>query len=164
MSALVMGATGKTGRQVVEALRARNVAVRATSRKPASPRDGVTPVVFDWRDLAAVAAITMTTGGHNGKTYLLTGPEALTFGQVAGALTEAGRSVRHVNVTPEDMSAALTEQGVPLPAVKLFDFLFEQIRNGHNEEITDTVENLTGRSRSPSPLTALLAGELKAAA
>jgi uncharacterized protein YbjT (DUF2867 family) len=47
MNVLVLGATGKTGRPLVAALRARRLAVRAACRNPAPAGDGVTRVVFD---------------------------------------------------------------------------------------------------------------------
>jgi uncharacterized protein YbjT (DUF2867 family) len=50
MTVLVLGATGKTGKPVVDALVARGVKVRAASRNPAPATDGVEPVRFDWAD------------------------------------------------------------------------------------------------------------------
>ncbi|MEU8898773.1 NAD(P)H-binding protein [Nocardia sp. NPDC048505] len=50
MTVLVLGATGKTGRPVVDALLARGAKVRAASRNPAPARPGVQPVRFDWAD------------------------------------------------------------------------------------------------------------------
>ncbi|BDT92517.1 NmrA family transcriptional regulator [Nocardia sputorum] len=52
MTVLVLGATGKTGRPVVDALVARGVDVRAASRNPAAVTAGVEPVRFDWADRA----------------------------------------------------------------------------------------------------------------
>ncbi len=51
MTVLVLGASGKTGRAVVEALAPRGVRVRAASRNPAPSRiDGVEAVRFEWTD------------------------------------------------------------------------------------------------------------------
>jgi uncharacterized protein YbjT (DUF2867 family) len=50
MTVWVEGATGKAGRQVVAALAAAGIPVRAASRHPAEPSPGVTPVRFDWYD------------------------------------------------------------------------------------------------------------------
>jgi uncharacterized protein YbjT (DUF2867 family) len=50
MTVLVIGATGKTGRPLVEALVARGVKVRAASRKPGAASEGVEPARFDWSD------------------------------------------------------------------------------------------------------------------
>src|SRR5689334_24912840 len=57
MTILVIGATGKTGRPVVEALTARGAKVAAASRTPDAGRaaDGVIPVRFDWADRATWA-------------------------------------------------------------------------------------------------------------
>jgi uncharacterized protein YbjT (DUF2867 family) len=46
------------------------------------------------RDIAAVAAVTLTDPGHDGATYTLTGPAAVTHYDIAAALTDAlGRDV-----------------------------------------------------------------------
>jgi uncharacterized protein YbjT (DUF2867 family) len=50
MRVLVMGATGKTGVAVVEALSSRGVEVRAASRHPTASRAGVEQVRMDWSD------------------------------------------------------------------------------------------------------------------
>lgn len=50
MTVWVEGATGKAGRQVVAALAAAGIPVRAASRHPGEPSPGVTPVRFDWYD------------------------------------------------------------------------------------------------------------------
>jgi uncharacterized protein YbjT (DUF2867 family) len=57
---LVTGATGNVGREVVRALRARNIPVRAADRDPARARalfgDDLDAVRFDYRDPATFAA------------------------------------------------------------------------------------------------------------
>ncbi len=50
MTVWVEGATGKAGRQVVAALAAAGIPVRAASRHPGEPSSRVTPVRFDWYD------------------------------------------------------------------------------------------------------------------
>ncbi len=52
MNVLVLGATGKTGRPVVQALAARGVTVRAASRHPGTAAGTVEPTRFDWADRA----------------------------------------------------------------------------------------------------------------
>lgn len=44
--------------------------------------------MIDTRDVGGVAAAVLAAEGHEGRTYLLTGPEAITYGQVADALSE----------------------------------------------------------------------------
>ena len=44
--------------------------------------------MVDIRDIAAVVIRTLTEPGHEGKTYVITGAEALTFTDVAAKLAE----------------------------------------------------------------------------
>jgi uncharacterized protein YbjT (DUF2867 family) len=68
----------------------------------------------DVRDLADVAVAALTTTQHDNKIYALTGPDALTFADMAHQLSRAiGRCVTFVDVPPESMRAALAELGFP---------------------------------------------------
>src|ERR1700690_3085658 len=54
-------------------------------------------------DVARVAAEVLTSPGHEGKIYPLTGPESLSMSEVADRLSAAiGRPVRYVPVDPEE--------------------------------------------------------------
>jgi uncharacterized protein YbjT (DUF2867 family) len=68
----------------------------------------------DVRDLADVAVAALTGSQHNDKRYSLTGPEALTFGEMAKQLSAAlGRTIEFVDVAPEAMREALVGLGFP---------------------------------------------------
>lgn len=70
--------------------------------------------VVDIRDIAEVAFMALTEVGHEGKTYDITGPEALTHSEMAEQLSKAiGHPVSFVNVAPEDMREALLGIGFP---------------------------------------------------
>ena len=57
--------------------------------------DGRVPFV-DTRDIAACAAVALTRTGHDGEKYILTGPEALSYYDIARILTEViGRPVEY---------------------------------------------------------------------
>ena len=59
--------------------------------------------MIDPRDVGAAAAAVLTTAGHDGRTYVLSGPEAVTYGQVAAALSAAtARSVEFVALSDEE--------------------------------------------------------------
>jgi uncharacterized protein YbjT (DUF2867 family) len=45
--------------------------------------------IVDVRDIAALAAAALTNSGHEGKSYDITGPEALTHSEMAGRLSES---------------------------------------------------------------------------
>jgi len=50
--------------------------------------------MIDPRDVGAAAAAVLTTAAQDGQTYVLTGPEAITYAQVAEELSTAtGRDV-----------------------------------------------------------------------
>ena len=69
---------------------------------------------IDVGDIAEIAAHVLTSAGHEGKTYPLTGPEALTMTQIAEKLSAAiGKTVRYVNVPPEDARQAQLAAGMP---------------------------------------------------
>src|SRR5262245_55260901 len=70
----------------------------------------------DVRDIAAVAVKALTGTGHERKAYTLTGPEALTYDDLAGDLTRAlGRPIRHVRILPAEMRAGIVAAGTPEP-------------------------------------------------
>jgi uncharacterized protein YbjT (DUF2867 family) len=70
--------------------------------------------MVDARDIAVVAGAALLEPGHAGRVYEITGPEALSFGDVAQQLTEAsGRPVKYVDVSPDTALAALVAAGVP---------------------------------------------------
>jgi uncharacterized protein YbjT (DUF2867 family) len=68
----------------------------------------------DVRDLADIAVAALTSSRHDNRVYSLTGPEALTFGDMARQLSKAvGRTVTFVDVPPQAMRAALADLGLP---------------------------------------------------
>lgn len=70
--------------------------------------------VIDVRDIAEVAFAALTQSGHEGKTYDLTGPQALTHAEMAEQLSTAiGRRVAFIDVSSEAMRGALLEVGLP---------------------------------------------------
>ena len=102
---------------------------------------------IDSRDIAAVAAAALTEEGHASAEYTLTGGHALTFGEVADAIGEtAGREVRYLDVTPEEMRRVIVETGIPEDYVGMLLDLFEGIRAGWVAPVSDAVERVLGRS------------------
>ncbi len=69
----------------------------------------------DTRDVAEVAAAALTGEGHAGRTYDLTGPEALSHAEMAAKLSAAlGRTLEFVDVPPEAMRDTLLQVGFPI--------------------------------------------------
>ena len=102
----------------------------------------------DTRDVAAVAArVLADPEGHEGATYFLTGPEALTMRDVAARLSGAmGRRVRYVNLPVPAFRLALKLAGVDdFSARGLVPQYRDVIAGGHGVDVTGEVARLTGR-------------------
>ena len=101
---------------------------------------------IDIGDIADVAVDVLTGSGHEGKTYPITGPDALTMAQVAEKLSAVlGRPIRYVDVAPEDARAAQLANGMsPYLADGLFE-LFAERRKGKEATVSPVMEAVFGR-------------------
>ncbi len=110
------------------------------------------------RDCAACAVAVLTTPGHENRAYDITGPELLSFRQVAALAAElSGQPVEYTVVDDEGMYRMFDALGVPREAVddhvvnrvpwSSHDMVsFERaIREGFLEVLSRDVERLTGR-------------------
>ena len=100
----------------------------------------------DARDIAAVAASTMTESGHEGKTYLTTGPEAISNQEIAGIMSKVtGRQVSYADLGPEHYEATLRNAGYP-------DWMASDLAKagalptGERSIITDTIERVGNKT------------------
>jgi uncharacterized protein YbjT (DUF2867 family) len=98
-------------------------------------------------DIAAVAAhVLAKPGPHDGATYVATGPEALTYHQIAEKVGRvAGREVRYVPVSPEQARSAMLAAGMDEWQVDALLGLFQIYRAGLARDTTDEVSKATGR-------------------
>jgi uncharacterized protein YbjT (DUF2867 family) len=100
----------------------------------------------DIGDLAEVAIAVLTTSGHEGKTYPLTGPESLSMAEVAEKLSAAtGKTIRYVDVPPEEANKARLAAGMPPYLAEGLDELFAERRNGKESTVWPTIEEVFGR-------------------
>jgi len=104
--------------------------------------------VVDPSDIAAVAAAALREDGHGGKSYVLTGPAAITPREQAAAIGSAvGEPVRFVPqsreearslmlgfLPPEVVDATLDVLGTPTPA---------------EQEVSPDIERVLGRPPRP---------------
>lgn len=112
----------------------------------ALPAGDVAEPVVDADDVADVAALALTTDGHDGEVYELTGPELLTFHQMAATLSAAaGREIAYLPVTPEQYATEAIAAGLPAEQADLLAGLFAHIFDGHNASRSDGVERALGR-------------------
>ncbi len=107
--------------------------------------DGAAAYV-DVNDVAAAAVGVLTSSGHGGQTYELTGPEAITLHQAAVQLgTAIGRPVAYIDLPAEAFRANLVKLGLPPWLTDAVVTLYGAIRDGHAATVTNSVEQLTGR-------------------
>jgi uncharacterized protein YbjT (DUF2867 family) len=79
-------------------------------------------VPVDIVDIARAVFLLLTTSGHEGKTYALSGPEALNMHEIAQKISKAiGRAIRYVDIPREDRNAALLAAGTPEFFVRALD-------------------------------------------
>src|SRR5450631_3481665 len=101
---------------------------------------------IDVGDIAEIAAKVLTGSGHEGKVYPLTGPEALTMTEVAARLSAAtGKTIRYVNVPPEDARKAQLTAGMPPYLADALFELFAERRNGKESKVWPDAGVLLGR-------------------
>lgn len=102
----------------------------------------------DARDIGEVVAKVLTEGGHAGQIYELTGPEPLTYDEMAKRLTAAlGRKIEYVDVSTEERAARLEAAGLPDWMAKEFSDIYGRgfYRESGGAYTTDFVKNLLGR-------------------
>jgi uncharacterized protein YbjT (DUF2867 family) len=101
-------------------------------------------------DVAAVAAQVLTSTGHEGATYVLTGPEALRFKDVAARISavfarEVGYTDQPAGRARELMLASGLSRWQADGNLELFDW----IRQGGADTVTAAVREVTGADPSP---------------
>jgi (4-alkanoyl-5-oxo-2,5-dihydrofuran-3-yl)methyl phosphate reductase len=107
--------------------------------------DGVYPPIHP-RDIAAVAVKALTSPGHAGKIYRLTGPKALSVGDQVRLLCEAvGRPIEYVKISDEVARDGMVRAGLPVVLVDALIQVGIVIRSGRAADVLPTVEEVTGR-------------------
>ena len=98
----------------------------------------------DARDIAAVAVATLTEAGHEGQIYRISGPEALTYGEMMQTLSSLlGKSVRY-DASPDHYGNSLKNWGLDADEVLELDSCIAQ-GTGNGAAVRDTVLRVTKR-------------------
>src|SRR5215204_3181331 len=101
--------------------------------------------MIDARDIGEVASKVLTEGGHEGKVYTLTGPAAISFYDVAEALSEVlGKEVSYVSVALEKAKEAMLNIGIPEWRADALNEYAKAHSEGYSDFTTNDVEQLTG--------------------
>ncbi|WP_340681953.1 NmrA family transcriptional regulator [Amycolatopsis coloradensis] len=110
------------------------------------PAGQVTEPFIDVEDIADVVVTALTTDGHDGEVYEVTGPRLLSFADAAAEIGKAsGREIQYVPVSAAEFAAGAAEQGVPEEEIEGLTDLFTRVLDGRNESLTGDVEKVLGR-------------------
>jgi uncharacterized protein YbjT (DUF2867 family) len=111
-----------------------------------APAGSARIAMVDPRDIAASIVSVLTTAGHHGETYELTGPEALTYAEVADTIADAlGRPVEFLDAPETAVHDSVIAEGMPEWFAAGFVSLFAELRRGIAETVTTAVRELTGK-------------------
>jgi uncharacterized protein YbjT (DUF2867 family) len=116
------------------------------------PSGGGAEAFVDAADIAAVAVETLLApDAHAGAEYALTGPQALTFGEVADTISaETGRSIKYQDIEPEAwIGGAIAIGVVPASYAVMLRWLTSSIISGNGSTPSDDIEKVTGQSPTP---------------
>lgn len=98
-------------------------------------------------DCAAAAVAVLVSDGHAGEVLDVSGPESLTWGDVAGLVTEvSGHRIELVALPDAEYEQATRESGAPPLLVDALVGMGIAVRDGWFDVPTDVVEQLTGRA------------------
>jgi uncharacterized protein YbjT (DUF2867 family) len=111
-----------------------------------APAEGLKVPMIDPLDVAATAAVVLREDGHEGRTYELTGPESITFHDVAARLSDVtGQPVRFVPVPDAAALEGLVKAGMPAWMAENLVTVFGMLREDPSAQVTDAVHALTGQ-------------------
>lgn len=103
--------------------------------------------LVDTRDVAAVAAqIAAAPPAHAGRTYLLTGPDLLSYADVAAILSKVlGRPIVYSERTIKEDTQEMVGGGVPEPIAAMNALAISLIAEGDAAWLSDDVASILGR-------------------
>ena len=100
--------------------------------------------MIDVRDIAEAAFAVITGKGHEGKSYILTGPDAISFNEIANIFSVLERDVNYLNVPGEVSFQAMVGMGVPEWIARGYVELSEGFSENFANSTTQNIEILTG--------------------
>ena len=109
-------------------------------------RDGQVGII-DVRDVARFVLDVLTGSGHDGMTHEVTGPELVSFHDIAAQLSEVmGRKISYIDVPAEDFKQSLVHWVPDDWYVETVSEMFELTAQGRGALLTDAHTRVTGRA------------------
>ncbi|MBT2235760.1 NmrA family NAD(P)-binding protein [Nonomuraea sp. NEAU-A123] len=107
------------------------------------PFAGVAAAAIDPADIAAVAALALTSDGHEGRIYELTGPDSLLPADQIAVLAKVLRRDLRCEGLPDEEARAQMEASMPVEYVDAF-FSFYVDGTLDESQVLPTVQEVTG--------------------
>jgi uncharacterized protein YbjT (DUF2867 family) len=102
--------------------------------------------LVDEEDVAEVAAAVLMEHGHEGRKYVLTGPKAVSYPEIADALAnKLGKPVKYLDIEPAQAKKAMVAAGLPDWVADFINDLRELEKSGGASGPTPDIQNLLGR-------------------
>jgi uncharacterized protein YbjT (DUF2867 family) len=99
--------------------------------------------LVDARDIAAVAVAALTESGHEGKAYEITGPELLSYDDVAAIFAKVmGKPVKYQDIPVAASKQAMLAMGMPEWNADGINELMDQMRAGKYTALSDAVKTV----------------------
>jgi len=110
------------------------------------PGGDIVEPIIDIDDIADVVVAALTEDDHKGELYEVTGPQLMSFADMADALSHAiGRPIRHIPISFEDFHAEIAKSGDTFIA-DVFTAIARETLDGRNAHLTDGVQRALGRA------------------
>lgn len=117
-----------------------------TNGKIIIPETRTTEPFVDVDDIAEVVKVILTTEGHSGKVYEVTGPESLSFNQVSKILSdELERKVELDELDMKQFKEYFSQQGLEPQVLALLEYLFTEVLDGRNANTCNGIEEVLNR-------------------
>jgi uncharacterized protein YbjT (DUF2867 family) len=97
-------------------------------------------------DIAAVATVALTTHDHDGQALVITGPKALSYGEMAATIGRAiGKPIGFEEISDQQAYTGAAEWTGSGPFVDALVDIWRAVREGRLDTVTDGVKRVTGR-------------------
>lgn len=108
---------------------------------------GMTTEPFvDIDDIADVVVASLTEAGHEGQLYEVTGPQLLSFSNLATSFTDVlKRDIQFEEISLEEFQSRLKFAEIDAGAIEALTYLFTEVLDGRNEFLTDGIQRALGR-------------------
>jgi len=102
--------------------------------------------IIDSRDISDFAAHVLTTPGHEGKTYTLTGPASLSMHDIARTIgTVVGKDVKYIAVPVDAAKQSMSQMGMDDWTVNFMGDYLAAYSANWGDLVTDDFKRVTGK-------------------